>query len=168
LLTKKVPQKLILINSPEDYFGEKTKFLNNFSREEFHAHGCPYKFRNYKRRDSDSDSDSENCGLETWTVDGCVGKGDDIGGWYFEGTLTENTVKENTVQGENGGRKCDIEFYYPGKNKTDVRDKTSILTNFMRNGVTTKERLSDFIMREDHEQLFRERQVLRDVLSILS
>ena len=37
----------------------------------------------------------------SFTVDGCVGQGDDNGGWYIEGTLTD----------ENGG-KCDIEFYY--------------------------------------------------------
>ena len=102
--------------------------INNFSREEFHAHGCPYEFRNYKYDESKS-----------YTVDGCVGQGDDNGGWYFEGTLTD----------ENGG-KCDIESYYSSKNKK-MREFT--LTNFIRNGVTTKENVFDFITAEDQEEL---------------
>ena len=110
--------------------------INNYSRGEFHAHGCPFYFRNPRFDD------------ESWTVDGCVGEGDDDGGWYFEGTLTENTVK-----GKNGGRKCDIEFYNPGKNKKKPK---FTLTNFMRKGVTSKEKVSDFIMWEDHEQLKRD------------
>ena len=62
-------------------------------------------------------------------------------------------LTENTVKGKNGGRKCDIEFYYPGKNKKKPK---FTLTNFMRKGVTTKEKVSDFIMWEDHEQLKRD------------
>ena len=59
-------------------------------------------------------------------------------------------LTKNTVKGKNGGRKCGIEFYYPGKNKKKLK---FTLTNFMRNGVTTKEKVSDFIMWEDHEEL---------------
>ena len=106
--------------------------INNFSRGEFHAHGCPYEFRNYKYDES-----------KIYTVDGCVGQGDDNvpPGWYFEGTLTD----------ENGG-KCDIESYYSPKNKKNkMREFT--LTNFIRNGVTTKENVFDFITAEDQEEL---------------
>jgi len=120
--------------------------INSHSREEFHAHGCPFEF---KHED------------ESWTVDGCVGKGDNEGGWYFEGTLTESTVK-----GENGGRKCDIEFYYPGKtnkerkfSKQNIQRRIFTLTNFMRKGVTTKDKVSDFIswgIVGYHEQLKQE------------
>ena len=52
--------------------------------------------------------------------------------------------------GDNAERKCDIEFYYPGKNKKKLK---FTLTNFMRKGVTTKEKVVDFIMWEDHEEL---------------
>ena len=62
---------------------------------------------------------------------------------YFEGTLTENTVK-----GENGGRKCDIELRKPAF-KCAFEKLEFTLTNFMRKGVTTKEKVSDFIMWED-------------------
>jgi len=121
--------------------------INDHSREEFHAHGCPFEFRN-PRFDDDS-----------WTVDGCVGEGDDEGGWYFEGTLTENTVK-----GKTGGRKCDIECYwYTGKKNFYTGKKAKFtLTNLMRNGVISKEKIAgkdvkekvvDFIMWEDHEHL---------------
>jgi hypothetical protein len=123
--------------------GKGELLINYHSREEFHAHGCPIEFRHED---------------ESWTVDGCVRKGDDEGGLYFEGTLIENTVK-----GENGGRKCDIEFYHFGKTKTiemerkfskqNIQRRIFTLTNFMRKGVTTKEKVSDFIMWEDHEQL---------------
>ena len=142
------------------------------------ARGCPFEFRHCKYDededayfDSDSDSiqfrqrqhtyiddDGERSDDESWTVDGCVSKGDDEGGLYFEGTLTENTVK-----GENGGRKCDIEFYYPGKNKKKLK---FTLTNFMRNGVTTKEKVSDFIMWEDHEEL--KQQMIEEVFCYYS
>jgi len=104
--------------------------INYHSREEFHAHGCPYEFRNYKYDESKS-----------YTVDGCVGQGDDNipPGWYFEGTLTD----------ENGG-KCKISQYFSPKNKK-MREFT--LTNFIRNGVTTKENVFDFITAEDQEEL---------------
>ena len=108
--------------------------INNHSRDEFHARGCPFEFRNYNYDDN------------SWTVDGCVGEGDMDGGWYFEGTLIENTLK-----GFNAGRKCDIEFYYPGKNKKKPK---FTLTNCMRKGV--KEKVSDFIMWKDHEELKQE------------
>ena len=62
---------------------------------------------------------------------------------YFEGTLTENTVK-----GENGGRKCDIELRKPAF-KCAFEKLEFTLTNFMRKGVTTKEKVSDFIMWDD-------------------
>ena len=116
--------------------------INSHSREEFHAHGCPFELF------------TGESSQEHWTGDGCVGEGDDDGGWYFEGTLTENTVK-----GKTGGRKCDIEFYYSEKNKKKLK---FTLTNFMRNGVISKEKIagkdvkekvSDFIMWEDHEHL---------------
>ena len=117
--------------------------INDHSREEFHAHGCPIEFRHED---------------ESWIVDGCVSKGDDEGGLYFKGTLTENTVRGNL-----GGRKCDIEFYYPGKTNTErkfskqnIQRRIFTLTNFKRKGLTTKEKVSDFIMWEDHEQLKRE------------
>jgi hypothetical protein len=119
------------------------------------ARGCPFEFRHYKY-DGDEyayfdyfDSDGERSDYESWTVDGCVSKGDDEGGLYFEGTLTENTVK-----GENGGRKCDIELRKPAF-KCAFEKLEFTLTNFMRNGVTTKEKVPDFITWEDHEQLKR-------------
>ena len=68
---------------------------------------------------------------------------------YFEGTLTENTVK-----GENGGRKCDIELRKPAF-KCAFEKLEFTLTNFMRNGVSTKEKVPDFITWEDHKQLKR-------------
>ena len=114
--------------------------INDHSREEFHAHGCPIEYRH---------------GDESWIVDGCVSKGDKQGGLSFKGTLTET--------GNLGGRKCDIEFYYPGKTNTErkfskqnIQRRIFTLTNFKRKGVTTKEKNSDFIMWEDHEQLKRE------------
>jgi len=121
--------------------------INNHSRDEFHAHGCPFEFRNYKY-----DSD------ESWTVDGCVGEGDMDGGWYFEGTLTENTVK-----GKNGGRKCDIELRKPAF-KAAFEKLEFTLTNCMRKGV--KEKVSDFIMGGDHKEL--KQQIIDEVFCYYS
>ena len=124
------------------------------------ARGCPFEFNCKYDEDEDAyfdsdsiqfrlrqhtyiDDDGERSDDESWTVDGCVSKGDDEGGLYFEGTLTENTVK-----GENGGRKCDIELRKPAF-KCAFEKIEFTLTNFMRKGVTTKEKVSDFIMWDD-------------------
>lgn len=98
--------------------------INGYTREEFHAHGCPFEF------------------ADEWTVDGTVGAGDNDGSWFFEGTLIEN----------NGNRACEIEFYYPGKNKKKKQKIT--LANCERKG--KKEKPTDFIMREDYENLKKE------------
>ena len=145
------------------------------------ARGCPFEFRHCKYDededayfDSDSDSiqfrqrqrqhtyiddDGERSDDESWTVDGCVSKGDDEGGLYFEGTLTENTVK-----GENGGRKCDIELRKPAF-KCAFEKLEFTLTNFMRKGVTTKEKVSDFIMWDDK---LLKRRIIRKVFCYYS
>ena len=61
-------------------------------------------------------------------------------------------LTKNTVKGKNGGRKCGIEFYYPGKNKKKKQKIT--LANCERKG--KKEKPTDFIMREDYENLKKE------------
>ena len=62
--------------------------------------------------------------------------------------INEGTLTENTVKGENGGRKCDIELRKPAF-KCAFEKLEFTLTNFMRKGVTTKEKVSDFIMWDD-------------------
>ena len=111
----------------------------------FVGFGFPFEFRNYKYDIDEYIDEIWTVGAydESWTVAGCVGEGDDDGGWHFEGTLTENTVK-----GKNGGRKCDIELRKPAF-KCAFEKLEFTLTNFMRKGVTTKEKVSDFIMWDD-------------------
>ena len=140
------------------------------------ARGCPFEFNCKYDEDEDAyfdsdsiqfrlrqhtyiDDDGERSDDESWTVDGCVSKGDDEGGLYFEGTLTENTGK-----GENGGRKCDIELRKPAF-KCAFEKIEFTLTNFMRKGVTTKEKVSDFIMWDDK---LLKRRIIRKVFCYYS